>query len=768
MVNNSSQQPLSIIKFVRLVLKRWYVILASLLLALSLAWAYNRYTVPQYRVVASLMVKDGDGNSYADFIFGSKNRNELNLNNEAAILKSFGYVAATVASMDLNITYYREGKVTTTEIYPDAPIKVEIDYPKSKNPPMGKMFAVKADGPDGFQLSFPETSDFKGKYEEWYDIDGLYFRIIKNHELPEEDRILFRLNSLQSLTQEYSNKLRIYPQSASSSVLEISVVGENRAKEMDFLNKFLTMAERLNLTEKNYNFKKALEFLDEQIDINTDSLQNFENLILGFQDQNNTVSIEAETSQLYEEVQALESQRSQILINDRYYDYLLRTLREGSQYDKITIPASIGVDDPTLAELVSRLISSQMEVKALLEDNKTKNPLVASKQKEINELKTHILSTVENLRGAKQITLDELNSRLRENRVALSKLPKAQQELGGIQRNYGINENLYMLLMNKKLETGIQLAANLSDYKKVNDAQVAGGPVSPNYLQNYLFAGVGGLAIPLAILYLLVMLNSKVIAKEEVSEVLPYIVAASIPENEEKNTDASQINPNSAVAEAFRALRSNLSYLKPDSPKGQVIMFSSGLSGEGKTFCSQHLAYVLALSDKRVMLINCDMRKPYQSSEQLQKGLSDYLAGMATFKEVVKSTNLPGLKLINAGKQPPNPAELLLNYRMESLLLDLKQDEYDYIILDTAPIGLFADSLSMMRHADLLLLVARHNYTPLKALKQVKELLTGVPKDKLALIYNGVVGKKTLYGNSKYYQSYYGKDKKKKSRSKIK
>jgi capsular exopolysaccharide synthesis family protein len=494
--------------------------------------------------------------------------------------------------------------------------------------------------------------------------------------------------------------------------------------------------------------------LDEQLTINTDSLELFENRILDFQDENNTVSLSAETSSLYAEIQSLEAQRSQILINDRYYDYLLKTLRDGSEFDKITIPASIGVDDPVLAELVSRLISSQMEVKNLLEDNKTKNPLVANKQKEINELKTHILSTVENLRGAKQITLDELNSRLGQSRVALSKMPKAQQELGGIERNYGINENLYMLLMNKKLETGIQLAATLSDYKKINDAYVIGGPVSPDYNKNYLFGVFGGLALPIALLYLSFFINDRITSKEEIHEVLSQNIVATIPEEKRKIDASTMVELDSPIGESFRTMRTNLGYIRKDIHKGQVLMITSSISGEGKTFISQHLAYVMAMAHKKVILINCDMRKPYGKDKDEQKGLSEYLAGMATYKEIEMDTYMPSLKMINAGLLPPNPAELLLNYRMESLLLDLKQDGYDYIILDSAPIGIFSDALGLVPQIDQMLIVARHNFTPKPAMKHLREVLEGTPKDKMSIIYNGVFSTRRMDAYNRYYHNY--------------
>lgn len=751
----SNNQNFNILKFIRIVLKRWYVILASLAFALALAWLYHRYTVPTYRITASLMVKQGEGTSYADYIFGSKNRNELNLNNETAILRSFGYVATTIASLDFNISYFREGQFVTSELYPDSPISVEVDFQKSENPAMHQMIAVKGGQENAYWLTFPEQEAARCEFDKWYDLNGMYFRITKNYDLPAEDRILFKINTLESLTRDYVNRLRIYPQSATSSVLEITLEGQNRAKEVAFMNSFLTNAEKLNLNEKNYNYRKALNFLDEQLEINTDSLKTFENRILDFQDETNTVSIEAETASLYNEIQALESQKSQILINNKYYDYLIQTLKNGSQIDKITIPASIGVDDPALAELVSRLITSQMEVKSLLEDNKTKNPLVANKQKEINELKTHILSTVQNLRGAKQITLDEINNRLRENRVALSRMPKAQQELGGIERNYGINENLYMLLMNKKLETAIQLAANLPDYKKVNDAVVSGGPVSPRYTQNYLFAAAGGLAVPIAILYVLFLLNNRIASKEELQEVIPHNVLGSIPEAKaKKDFENNLVELDSPIGEAFRTLRTNLGFIRHTQEKGQVVMFTSGISGEGKTFISQHLAYVMAMAGKKIILINCDMRKPYGKEVDEQKGLSEYLAGMATYREIEKDTYMDNLKLINAGQLPPNPAELLLNYRMESLLLDLKQEGYDYIILDSAPIGVFSDALGLIRQVDQMLIVARHNYTPKASLRQLMDVLEGTPKDKIGLIYNGIHSSRRMDAYKRYYNNY--------------
>ncbi|MDF9798367.1 capsular exopolysaccharide synthesis family protein [Catalinimonas alkaloidigena] len=749
-------------KLLRLVKNRWYLILGSVILTLLTAYAINRYSTPTYRVKASLMVKDPQKSmTYADLIFENSSNNNINLTNETVLLKSYQYVAATIADLDFEVAYFREGVVKTTELYGNSPIQLTVDQLKSENIPYGKRIRVNVIDQKNYELYFGQENVSQGVFGQQQNINGFVFTITAKQSLSTQDILAFEVATADALTRQYMAKLQVHPLVSNSSILEISLLGSNPEKEIAFLNAYMKNVSDINLHEKNLNHQKAINFIDQQLNFNKDTLQEIESRLVNFKDENNSIDLDAETAQIYSKVQTLEERKAEVLMVNQYYDYLIKTLKNEQAIDQVVIPATMGIDDPILNEFVSELVSTQIEVNTIASEKRYKNPILIEKEQSIEELKVNIMANVENLRGANDVTIQNIDQRLSKLYASLQKVPEAQRELISIQRNYGLSENLYMLLMEKKMEESIKLAGNASDYRMVNGATVAGPQVSPNSRKNYLLALLLGAIAPLGLMYLFIVLNTKVTSKEDILLNSSFPIVSSIPNYKEKYRRLSDIKPDTATAEAFRTLRSNLNYLI-GSNKGKVITISSCVSGEGKTYCSQHLAYILALANHKVMLINADLRKPdaHQEYYQNPKGLSEYLAGFATYKEVVNTSDLANLKVINSGALPPNPSELLINYRMESLLLDLKNEDFDYIILDTAPMGIFSDALEISRQADLTLFVVKHGYTPRSSMQLFNELMGEKNLSNAVILYNGVPAKESRYGYDQYYYSYGNKKKK--------
>ena len=750
-------------KLFRLIRRRWYLIAGSVLITLLAAYALNRYSTPTYRISASLIVKDPQKSmTYADLIFeNSSNSNNVNLTNEVILLKSYQYIAATIADLDFNISYYKGGMIKTTEIYGNNPIRLEVDYDNSESIPYNRLIKVRVVDQEHYELIYNEENTYPGVFGQPQNINGFAFTLRAERELSTYEELGFKVAASDHLTRQYMGKLQIRPLVSNSSILEAFVVGNNPKKEIAFLNAFMKNISEINLKEKNLNHQKAIDFIDQQLAYNKDTLQHIETRLVDFKDKNNSIDLDTETSQMYNNIQTLEEQKVEILMANQYYDYLIETLKNDSEIDEIVIPASVGVEDPALSEFVSELINTQIEVNALASEKRFKNPILIEKENSIQKLKTNIMASVKNLKGANDMTLKNVEQRLGNFYASLQKVPEAQRELISIQRNYGLSESLYMLLMEKKMEEAIKLAGNVSDYRTVNGATVIGGQMSPKSHQNYMIALLLGLLTPIGVLYLFVLLNDKILSKEDIQSNTAFPVVGSVPNYKEKYLKLSDIRPDTTTAEAFRTLRSDLNYLI-GSDKGKVITVSSCVSGEGKTYCSQHLAYILALADQKVMLINADLRKPDAHQEYFQdpKGLSEYLAGIATYKEIVNTSDLPNLKVINSGKLPPNPAELLINYRMESLLLDLKNEDYNYIILDTAPMGVFSDALELARQSDFTLFMVRHGYTPRSAMQVFNELMGEKNLSSAGILYNSVPSQENRYGYDRYYYGY-GKKKQK-------
>ncbi|MEN7549772.1 polysaccharide biosynthesis tyrosine autokinase [Rapidithrix thailandica] len=748
------------------ILKYWYFIFLSVAACVVVAFFVNRYTHPVYLVNTSVLMKGqkNEGITLSD-IFSLQGRSSggSNLKDEAVLLTSYKLIKSTLKNLNFGISYFIEDNYLLKELYQHTPVTLTL-YKTSTNIPYGKQFACKILNRESFQL-IDEDKVQNFKFGRTIDIEGFIFKIDLNENAEKYigNQIIFQVNNIEQLVKHYRNSLSINPISEKSSVLNISITGTNPAKEMDFLNALVKNYIDKDKDEKNYNSKRTIEFIDQQLAKNSDSLRTIEGRMQDFRDQNATLNLSTEGNQLFKDIQELEKQKSSIELAQQYYDYLENSLssQEG-KLEQVEVPASIGLQDPVLNSLVKKLVDTQIEVKSIADDpNELKhNPRVQSKLQTIEELKVNILSNIKNVTATNRITLNDLSRRIGLFNSSLQRLPKAEREYINIQRNYSLSENLYMLLMQKKTEAGIAAASVESDFKVINSAELVGGALKPRPIKNYITAVIVGLVVPIGIILIVYLLNDKVTSKEDVLRLTSIPVIGSIVSAKNAaDIFERKAKPNSALSESFRSIRTKLQYLvSSKGDQAKVILLTSSISGEGKTFCSKYLAYLLSITNKRVVLINSDLRKPNVSREygSIGAGLSSYLAGLNDIQEIINRSPYDNLYLIKSGEIPPNPGELLLSKRMEDLLTYLKSN-FDYIILDSAPIGIVSDGLELMKFADANILLVRQNYSLKSYVHEFNELYHSGRYQHIVVMMNDVKSKKLQYG-----YGYYAEDKKSK------
>ena len=774
-VSNTSDDSFDFQEFLGKIYENWVLVMVSLTIAIILAFLVNRYVARVYYVQTTVLInnpKESGSSSVSSLLYGSEvfGRGSGSLENEAQLLKSTALVSKTLRELDFQVSYFVDGQVRDEELYKRSPIAVTIDSASTWTPTGQRINCTRVDN-NTYLLSIDkgnilaryrnifedkEEDPFAGKkfeFGKFYDINGFRFYLRLQSQKQEEldGEIYFIVNDYNRLTKSYQNRIVADPFSETASILNIGIAGPTPAKLRDFVDKLVENYINNELDQKNYTASKTIDFINRQIAFMSDSLNLVEDRMEEFKKSNTTQDLSDEGSSLYSSSQQAEVQRSQIRLQNRYLSNLEQIINSNN-LDEIIIPSSIGLDDPNLNSLVTELSRLQLDVKLMESDKNLSNPLIRINQRKIEGLKISILETTRNLISQNNFQVRQLDSTIGGIRASMRNLPTAERELINIQRNYDLSEKLYLLLIEKKAEAGIAKASNTIDFRIINPAEQSLGPIKPNKKLNYVTAILLGLGFPILLLYLKEVLNNKVTSKDQLMRLAHLPLLGLVASSKERTPLKKDVYVKSAISESFRTIRSNLRYMLNGKQGGKVFLVTSSISGEGKSFCSNNLAVVFSSLGKKVCLVNTDMRKINDYSEfdiNDDIGLSDYLAGLATTSQIIRKTKYPNLSIITSGGLPPNPSELLITGKIDELLDELT-GIFDYIILDTPPIGILADAMELINKADVNIFVVRQNYT-LK--KQVMEATTNFAHKRmrnLALLLNDVNFKSLNYGYAYY------------------
>jgi len=758
--NNEEDKFFDLNRTLQLITSKWYLILIVSIIFLCISFVVNRYSQAVYQVASTVQVNKNNTNSTLSLLYGDIASPRINLVDETILLKSFPLIASTLSELNFGVSYFFGNRLYPTELYKNSPIKLKI-LPNSVKVPYNEYWECKAEDNKTFTLTTSSGSIRNIYFGDSVNIDGFNFSIelLKPETILSYEKIIFRINNLYDNVQYYNKNLRVNPAADQSSIINLSINSKTPEKAIDFLNKLTQKIIENNIDEKKSNSINSVSFIDKQLQISSNNLQTIEQELRTYKAENATIDLGKEGSHLYESIQNLENEKASYELQNEYFHYLIQSLNRESEIEKIAVPSSLGVQDPILNQLIETLVNAQIEIKFLINDRKQKNPLVQDKRMLIQELKQNILTNVNNQKANNDIKLKEIDKRINRYETSLKRLPYAEQQLVNIQREYKLNESLYLLLMEKKMEAGVSGAAVSPEYKIVNKAYNQ-GIVSSSPVKNYIVAIILGLFLPIAILTIKAFFDNRIHTKEELKQLSPFPILGSVVHLDEKNVNEDQ---RYVLFESFRTIRANLRYLTGRKNTSEVLLFTSATSGEGKTFCSKNLSYLLAKADKRVLWIDADMRKPYSSKEHHdsnksynRNGLSNYLAGFCEIDNIVNKTDLSNYMTIEAGEMPPNPSELLIGSKMELLIETLKLN-FDYIIIDTPPLGLISDALELLPITNYILLVARQKYSRIPAYAQMQEMLISKGIKEIAIILNDVKRTSQNYGYN-YGYSYSKKE----------
>ncbi|MFN8692757.1 MAG: GumC family protein, partial [Cyclobacteriaceae bacterium] len=504
------------------------------------------------------------------------------------------------------------------------------------------------------------------------------------------------INSVTGLAASYVGRLKVDWAEQGSGVINLSMSSVNPQKDMDFLNGLISTYQQQDLDKKNEKADRTIRFIGAQLASLRDSLRMVEFQLERFGSKGRVSDLSSDAQRLYAKLEAFTLQQTELLIRANYFKYLDDYLRNTSNsLDQVILPSAMGISDPVLTSLLGKMMDLQLELKMMNVQEQSQNPLVSSKVSRLAEVKRDLQEAVTTLTDTDKIKIEFLNKQAAGIERQLQLLPSSERQIISVQRNYTLLENLYVFLMQKMSETSIARESNTSDIVLVNPP-MRGGAVSPNPRRNFTIAVLLGLALPFGLFVLLEMVNNRIQSREDIERFTAIPFIGGVGHNRSKDNREVFSHPRSSISESFRALRANLQYFLQDK-RPAVLLVTSSISGEGKTFTSVNLASVFSLSGMRTLIVGADMRRPKLYADfdlDNQVGLSNYLAGLSDFEGVVRKTRHDNLDVITGGPVPPNPSELLLTDRMELFVREARS-RYDYVIIDSPPLAIVADAFTL-------------------------------------------------------------------------
>lgn len=794
----SENDKLDVNAFFSKLLKHWYYFAISVPLFLGLGFLHIYLTTPVYEVRASMLIdfgqeeqKLGTGSTFMSS--GGLFSNQENLKNEIAILKSFKMVQKPLKYLGFNVGYFKKDGFISKEIYKKSPFAIVPTEEKKQmiNVPIffkfisDETYQIEIDAedfrvylPDEKRLRVQKGKKFVHKQEctfgepcanEYFDFVVFKQDWVKKIGKYKNEEFYFKLYDFDKMTHRYIKTLQIAQTDLDASVIELISEGEVIEKEVDFLNQLAETYIETKLEEKNQFATGTIDFIDEQLASVGDSLNKAERELQYIQIQTGSMDITLTAANASQQLAQIETEESALRLKESYLSNLSNELSK-DDFSALINPISVGINDPVLADLVNQLKNLNLEkVRKSIGTTGRQNIELQMLNKQISSLRESLRENVRNLISTTNLTMNGLRSRKAKAQQIVRRLPGEERSIQKAKRAFSFSEELYNYLQQRKAEAGISQAANTADSKILDEARlVPGGPVSPNV--PFVIAGclILALALPTLIVFLKDSLNNKITERSQVEKGLDTSIAGSIihfPDAKDRPIDISLNDPEvAALAESFRYLKVNLQFLAPDK-NSKAVALTSTVPKEGKTFCAINLAKILAMTGKKTVLIDADIRKPQVSKRfgiSRKMGLSTFLTHQAEVADIIKKTHVPNLSVVTSGQIPPNPGELLEHFRFQELITELKKT-FDYVIIDTPPVGLVADFLTISKAADVSFYVVRQNYSKLDFIPDINEITEKQDIKNLYVILNDVkysAGRYNKYG----YRYAYGYDPGRKSR----
>ena len=753
----------------------WFVV--SVIICVACAWGYLRLTTPVYNITATVLIKDdkkGGGASMSSELekmgFDGFVSSSGNIENEIEVLSSRTLAREVVSSLGLFVTYMDEDRFPKRELYRTSPVLVSLTPQEADKLPqtMEVGMSLQPAGTMDVQIRVGKK-EYRKRFEKLPAVfptdEGTVAFFANNDTLspirPEsvikERHITAYINRPFSVAKGYAGSLSIIPTSKATSVVTVSLKNSNTQRGKDYIDKLLEMYNINANNDKNEVAQRTAEFIDERIGIISKELGSTEQDLENFKRSAGITDLSSEaqialTGNAEYEKKRVENQTQINLVVD------LQKYLQGTEYE--VLPSNVGLQDAGVAGAIDRYNEMVSERNRLLRTSTESNPAIVNLNASIRAMRGNIQTTLDATLKGLEITRADLAREASRYSRRISDAPTQERQFVSIARQQEIKSGLYLMLLQKREENAIVLAAIANNAKIIDEAQADGAPISPKRMTIYLAALVFGIGIPVGIIYLIGLTKFKIEGRADIEKLTSLPVIGDVPLADEKNGSIAVFeNQNNLMSETFRNVRTNLQFMLENGKN--VILVTSTISGEGKSFISANLAISLSLLGKKVVIVGLDIRKPGLNKvfniPKKEHGITQFLTNPAiNLMDLVQPSDInKNLYILPGGTVPPNPTELLARDGLEKAVETLKQN-FDYVILDTAPVGMVTDTLLIGRVADLSVYVCRADYTRKAEFTLINELAENNKLPNLCIAINGLDLQKKKYG---YYYGYgkYGK-----------
>lgn len=736
----------------------WPLFLICLALALGGAYLYIRYAVPKYSATASILIKDEKKG--AD---DSKSMDQLDIlstkkiiENEVEVLQSSSLMDSVAIKLRLYAPILQEGKLRIQSAYANCPVaivakdpnqikkaeKVPIKYDKEKN-------KVKID------------NSFTGPLNEWLETPYGELMFIPNPSFvggSASKSFFFSLIKVRTAASAVLSSISVEPSSKTSTVLELKCVDEVPERAEDILNTLIHYYNQAAIAEKNNLVRNTLASIENRLAVVSKNLDSIQKKVKDFRTSNRAVDLSRQGDQYLNMVGSSDNKHSEVSAQLNQLNDLKRFV--GSNENIGVLPAASGINDAGLTEQMKMLNNKQLDYERLKKTVGEDNPLLVGLRDEINKMKPNVLNNIETQIKNLESTRSSYSSTSGRYSSMLSGIPEKERQLLEISRDQNIQNGIYQFLLQKREESELSYIIENTDSKVVNFAKASGSPVSPKTSMIYFAALLFGLVLPVIFVNGREMLNNKILFRKEIESLTTIPVIGEIVHNKTKSSLVLEPGKRSFIAEEFRKIRVSLLFLGIDSYHKKVLVTSS-IPGEGKSFIAANLAVSLAMTGKKVVLVDADLHNPSLgkvfgvTTEEI--GVSDYLLGEKSADEIIRKVeNHQNLSFVSSGGLHPTPSELLENGQIQKLISYL-EDQFDLVVIDTAPVVMVTDAYHLSSLADATLYVVRHKYTPKMLVKRIDENNKINSLKNPAIIFNGIKTRGFMKNNYGYgYDYVYG------------
>lgn len=773
---------------------RWFVL--GLTICLIVAYQANLRKQKIYSLETTIAIQEQDNplfTSNTSLIFNWGGTSDQ-VQNIATTLRSRSHNEIVVDRLQFYIEYLQDMEYFTADVYGSTPFVVNID--KTKNQLAGVPINIKLISPTEYEMLINFTSNSAtvynysnntasqvtvpmGEYRRKFKVGerinlpflNWNFEVVKNDRDYTNENYKVVFSSFDGTVSRYKN-IRVGIDDKAASILRLSFDSTNKARIVDYLNMTVKTLIKRQLDNKNLFAENTIKYIDTTLSVMENDMKDVNSQLKNFSRNKNLSEIDKGGETFQTQMLELDVKNDEIQRKLNYYNTLNNYLRNSTDYSKLPAPSVAGIDDPNILSNVSNLIGLSVRRSEIAYSVKG-DKMFKTIDNEISSLKNVLLENIISAKSAIQFESRQVNNKIGQAENKIAQLPEDKQEFLRIMRKYNLSENIYQTYLQKRSEAQIVMAANLSDIQFIDPAKDIGdGLIGPKTNVNYIIAIFVGILVPLIVVFLLFFINNQVQNTDDIQKAtqIPLIGVVGLKHND---TNLSVFEkPKSALSESFRAIRSSLQFLykKQHIDGAKTLMLTSSVSGEGKTFCSINIATVFALSEKKTVIVGFDLRKPkifddFNITNEI--GVVNYLIGQKTLDDIIFRTHIPHLDVITSGPVPPNPSELIMSDAMDEFMAELKR-RYDYIILDTPPVGLVTDAIELSQYADLTLYIMRQNFTRKDMINLINNRVKRGELVNVSIILNGFQNKAKYgagygygygYGYGAYSNGYHEQDK---------